>query len=123
MVKQKKSQFITLMLTLLIASAVEAKSFKGLVKQKLFSSQGRSLCDGDLYQAKGQVSNLMKSVSEDVKKVPNDRWTLSKDMRWSNGYVSTKTYRGGDEIFSQMADLIRNAEHEVLVQTFIFDIF
>ena len=39
MVKQKKSQFITLMLTLLIASAVEAKSFKGLVKQKLFSSQ------------------------------------------------------------------------------------
>ena len=122
MVKQKKFQFITLMLTLLI-STVEAKSFKGLVKQKLFSSQGRSLCDGDLYQAKGQVSNLMNSVAQDVKKVPNDRWTLSKDMRWSNGYVSTKTYRGGDEIFSQMADLIRNAEHEVLVQTFIFDIF
>ena len=122
MVKQKKFQFITLMLTLLI-STVEAKSFKGLVKQKLFSSQGRSLCDGDLYQAKGQISNLMNSVAQDVKKVPNDRWTLSKDMRWSNGYVSTKTYRGGDEIFSQMADLIRNAEHEVLVQTFIFDIF
>ena len=118
-----KKIFMILSVLMFMSNNVHAKSFKGLVKQKLFSSQGRSLCNGDLYQSGSGVSNLMQSISADIKKVPDDRWTLSKDMRFSKGYVSTKTYRGGDEIFGQMANLIRNAEHEVLIQTFIFDIF
>ncbi len=114
---------MTMLFLCFFIGSVEAKSFKSLVKQKLFSSQGRSLCNGDYYQSGNQVSDLMKAVSEDVKKVPNELWTLSPKMRWSKGYVATQTFRGGDEIFGQMANLIRNAEHEVLIQTFIFDIF
>jgi phosphatidylserine/phosphatidylglycerophosphate/cardiolipin synthase-like enzyme len=135
-----KKIIATMLCSLLITPASYPLSPRASWKKAVDPLKAYSwICDKDIYKLKNRYkeipsedgksvkkvwvdSPLFKKVKEAVNKVPNKNHTVHPDYLWSKGRISTQVFRGGDEIFNQMAHMIENAEHEVLLQTFIFNI-
>lgn len=95
--------------------------FHNFVKNQIIDEEGMSLCGNDLYKDnKDEISPLMAEVMESVDKV-SEKATMDSKYLWTTGYGDRKVLRGGNAIFNKMADLIINAESEVLIQTFILN--
>ena len=114
-------------LTLSISSSVFAQrtilrkksgNLSGLVKN--YKSEQDFYCSGRVYPSKG-TSSLYKAIKKKVNPYKKTRSSIKKEQIWSKGYVGTEPLRNGDQIFQTAADLIRDAENEVLIQTFIYD--
>lgn len=99
--------------------------FKDSVKKAM--SPIDSMCNEDLYKLpNSSTSPLMKKIIQRTSgsyrydgRVTSTM--LNPSLNWKRGDVQLDVFRGGHEIFSALGKLIRSAEKEVLIQTFIFD--
>lgn len=97
-----------------------SKNWKNL-KTKTFDERN-VLCGEDLYKEGTNQSPLMSRVIGNVNQALGETSTMNfPALNWKKTYVQRDVLRGGVKIFSAMADLIRHAEKEVLIQTFIFN--
>lgn len=109
-----------LFLLMLFPGLTYARTFKDVVQEKILHETDLQLCKGKIYEDGGRsplMSKLMKEVNmvDGKGKVPSSRI-------WSRSYVSKRSFRNGDQIFSFASKLIKDAKEEILIQTFIFDI-
>ena len=116
----KKIIFVLGLLTL-STSGHSSKTWREVIKSRVFKETVPLLCKGDLYKTGKGTSSLMKKVIAEVNKT-KDKATVKEKFLFTKGYAEHRVYRGGDEIFGKMGEMIENAEKEVLIQTFIFDI-
>ena len=115
-----KKKWPIVLIGLCLCFQVNAKSWKEVVEGRVLKDSVLPLCEEDIYKVKGGTSPLMKKVITAVNKVKK-KATVKPKFIFTKGYVDLDVYRGGDEIFGKMAKMIENAEKEVLIQTFIFD--
>jgi len=111
---------IILISSLLFVTPIFAKWGKAIDPIKKFSW----ICDKDIYKLKKreEESPIFSKVKEAVKKSNYKTHSVNEAYMWSKGRISTQVFRGGEEIFDQIAKMIEQAEHEVLIQTFILKI-
>lgn len=109
---------IILISSFLFSAAVFAKWEKAIDPINKY----KWMCDKDFYnlEKRDEVSPLYEKVKEAVNKSSKRTFSVDEKYLWSKGRISTQVFRGGTEIFEQMAKMIEQAEHEVLIQTFIF---
>lgn len=113
-------KLLILLSSLLVVTPIFAQSDKAIDP----IDEYRWMCDEDIYKLKkrGQESPLFTKVKEAVNNSNEKTHSVNKAYMWSKGRISTQVFRGGNEIFNQMARMIEQAEHEVLIQTFILQI-
>ena len=110
-----------LLIGLIFSAITHARTFKDIVQEKILHESDLQLCRGDIYQTGGKRSPLMSKLMKAVNKV-DGKGKIPSTRIWSRSYVSKRSFRNGDQIFSFAANLIKDAREEVLIQTFIFDI-
>jgi len=106
---------------ILFSLPIQARSFKDIVQKRILEESDLQLCRGDIYETGGKRSPLMGKLKKEVNAVAN-KGKVPSSRIWSRSFVSKRSFRNGDEIFSFAANLIKDAQQEVLIQTFIMDI-
>lgn len=119
---------ITIILSAFSVYAKPPKESRWRATQAKVLNPMETICSADLYKIpKGKTSPIFELVKRATNKSyvnPNGQKTSTLNnphLNWKNSSVQADVFRGGKEIFNAMADLIRSAEKEVLIQTFIFD--
>ncbi|MEE2743112.1 MAG: phosphatidylserine/phosphatidylglycerophosphate/cardiolipin synthase family protein [Bdellovibrionota bacterium] len=103
------------------AFAQAQKKWKGITDKHMGKSD-TAFCSKSNYKVTPpNLSPLMKKLLLDinpyVKKGTVDAFRLFS----GKNYASNRVYRTGDEIFGLTKSLIENAEHEVLLQTYLYE--
>ena len=96
------------------------KKWKGITKKHMGKSDS-SLCSKSHYKSSSRVSPLMKNLLNDMAPYLKKGTVDSFRVFSGNNFASTRVYRTGDEIFGLAKNLIANAKHEVLLQTFLYE--
>ncbi|MDC0255432.1 phosphatidylserine/phosphatidylglycerophosphate/cardiolipin synthase family protein [Bacteriovoracales bacterium] len=94
--------------------------WKGITDKHL-SKSDTSFCSKDHYKIKPpRLSSLMKKLLKDIS--PYVKKGTVDSFRFFSGinYASRRVYRTNDEIFDLTKGLIENAQHEVLLQTYLY---
>lgn len=110
--------FPSLLLSQETRGYTQSKNLKDVLTK--YKSETDYYCGKKIKKKPGETS-LFKTIQKDVRPYRFSKTTIKKEKIWMSGYVGTEPLRGGDDIFQTAADLIREAEHEVLIQTFIYD--
>tara|TARA_Y100001954_G_scaffold76554_1_gene84043 strand:- start:4030 stop:5631 length:1602 start_codon:yes stop_codon:yes gene_type:complete len=92
------------------------------IAQKHMSVEDSAFCSKKNYNLRApNLSPLMKKLLKDIDPYLK-HGTVDRFRSFSgSNYASRRVYRTGDEIFGLAKDLIENAEHEVLLQTYLYE--
>ena len=120
----KVSFFLSLLASSLTLKA-QTSSGKGKWKsitKKHMSVEDSAFCSKKNYNLVApNVSPLMKKLLKDIDPYLK-HGTVDRFRSFSgSNYASRRVYRTGDEIFGLAKNLIENAEHEVLLQTYLYE--
>jgi len=120
----KFSSFLALLIFSLTLKA-QTSSGKGKWKsitKKHMSVEDSAFCSKKNYNLVApNISPLMKKLLKDIDPYLK-HGTVDRFRSFSgSNYASRRVYRTGDEIFGLAKGLIENAEHEVLLQTYLYE--
>ena len=91
------------------------------IAEKHLSKTDSSFCSKNIYKVNGpKLSPLMKKMIKDISPYIEKGTVGSFRFFSGSNFASRRVYRAGDEIFELTKGLIENAEHEVLVQTYLY---
>ena len=94
--------------------------WKGITEKHL-SKSDTSFCSKDHYNTRPpRLSSLMKKLLKDVSPYVNKGTVDSFRFFSGINYAARRVYRTNDEIFGLAKGLIENAQHEVLLQTYLY---
>jgi hypothetical protein len=89
--------------------------------EKAYLKSVRQICNKRIWPKSKGPSPIFKEIMHKTKKMKKYNTLLNPKLNFKKGDVKLDVYRGGKAIYSAMANLIRGAQHEVLIQTFILD--
>ncbi len=115
-----------LVVTLLVISQTTFAKLPWESAKSKYSNAMDKLCRDDIHKSGSNISPLMNAIKSRVDREFLDPkkptvTLLNPKLNWQKVQFKKEPLRGGHEIFEAMAKLIRSAEREVLLQTFIYD--
>ena len=113
--------FIFSTLQLKTQTKTNKSKWKSITKKHM-SVSDTSFCSKKNYNTgNSRPSPLMKKLMKDIQPYLKLGTVDPFKVFSASNYASRRVYRTGDEIFGLAKSLIENAEHEVLLQTFLYE--
>jgi len=130
--RYKKVKTVTYILTsimisinfFIVFSNVQAQesTWKKITEEKVIAGGKQAFCGPPLEKvSSGQHSRLMKSIMKDLDPFIKKGSVSKKRVLTNKNFVSRRVFRTGNEIFNLTRELIKNAQKEVLLQTYLYE--